>query len=71
MCSEFMETWREMERLVDLGLVRHIWHFEHDTIPKLKLLLGDAPDTPAVERDGALTTLSAARRQLWQVWPNV
>jgi diketogulonate reductase-like aldo/keto reductase len=45
--SEFMETWREMERLVDIGLVRHIGT-SNTTVPKLKLLLEDARITPAV-----------------------
>ena len=45
--SEFMATWREMERLVDLGLVRHIGT-SNTTIPKLELLLRDARIAPAV-----------------------
>ena len=45
--SEFMKTWREMERLVDAGLVRHIGT-SNMTIPKLRLLLGDARIRPAV-----------------------
>ena len=45
--SEFMETWRDMERLVDLGLVRHIGT-SNTTIPKLELLLRDARIPPAV-----------------------
>ncbi len=44
---EFMATWREMERLVDLGLVRHIGT-SNMTIPKLELLLRDARIAPAV-----------------------
>jgi diketogulonate reductase-like aldo/keto reductase len=44
---EFMETWRQMEKLVDLGLVRHIGT-SNTTIPKLELLLGDARILPAV-----------------------
>ncbi|MGA3215306.1 MAG: aldo/keto reductase [Acidimicrobiales bacterium] len=44
---EFMETWREMERLVDLGLVRHIGT-SNTTVPKLELLLGDARIAPSV-----------------------
>jgi alcohol dehydrogenase (NADP+) len=45
--SNFMKTWRQMERLVDLGLVRHIGT-SNTTIPKLKLLLEDARIRPAV-----------------------
>jgi diketogulonate reductase-like aldo/keto reductase len=45
--SEYMETWRQMERLVDLGLVRHIGT-SNTTIPKLELLLRDARILPAV-----------------------
>jgi len=45
--SEFMETWRQMERLVDFGLVRHIGT-SNTTIPKLGLLLRDARIRPAV-----------------------
>jgi diketogulonate reductase-like aldo/keto reductase len=42
-----MKTWRQMEKLVDLGLVRHIGT-SNMTIPKLKLLLPDARIKPAV-----------------------
>ena len=42
-----MKTWRQMEELVDLGLVRHIGT-SNMTIPKLKLLLRDARIKPAV-----------------------
>ncbi len=42
-----MKTWRQMERLVDAGLVRHIGT-SNMTIPKLKLLLRDARIRPAV-----------------------
>ena len=45
--AEFMKTWRKMEELVDLGLVRHIGT-SNMTIPKLKLLLRDARIKPAV-----------------------
>jgi len=41
-----MATWREMERLVDLGLVRHIGT-SNMTIPKFELLLRDARIAPA------------------------
>ena len=45
--ENYMRTWREMERLVDLGLVRHIGT-SNMTIAKLKLLLRDARIKPAV-----------------------
>ncbi len=45
--ENFMKTWRQMEKLVDLGLVRHIGT-SNMTIPKLKLLLRDACIKPAV-----------------------
>ena len=45
--ENFMKTWRQMEKLVDLGLVRHIGT-SNMTIPKLELLLRDARIPPAV-----------------------
>ena len=42
----YMKTWRSMERLVDLGLVRHIGT-SNMTVPKLKLVLRDARIKPA------------------------
>jgi alcohol dehydrogenase (NADP+) len=45
--ANFMKTWRQMERLVDLGLARHIGT-SNMTIPKLRLLLADARIPPAV-----------------------
>lgn len=45
--ADFMKTWRKMEELVNLGLVRHIGT-SNMTIPKLKLLLRDARIKPAV-----------------------
>ena len=45
--DEFMETWRQMERLVEMGLVRHIGT-SNMTIPKLELLLRDARIPPSV-----------------------
>lgn len=45
--DNYMKTWRKMEELVDLGLVRHIGT-SNMTIPKLKLLLRDARIKPAV-----------------------
>ena len=45
----FMKTWRKMEELVGMGLVRHIGT-SNMTIPKLKLLLRDARIKPAVNQ---------------------
>jgi diketogulonate reductase-like aldo/keto reductase len=45
--ENFMKTWRKMEALVDMGLVRHIGT-SNMTIPKLKLVLRDARIKPAV-----------------------
>jgi len=45
--AEFMKTWRKMEELVDLGLVRHIGT-SNMTVPKLRLLLLEARIKPAV-----------------------
>ena len=43
----FMETWRAMEQLVEMGLVRHIGT-SNVTIPKLRLILRDAAVKPAL-----------------------
>jgi alcohol dehydrogenase (NADP+) len=45
--ENYMKTWRKLEELVDMGLVRHIGT-SNMTIPKLKLLLRDARIKPAV-----------------------
>ncbi len=45
--ENFMKTWRQMERLVEMGLVRHIGT-SNMTVPKLKLLLRDATIKPAI-----------------------
>ena len=45
--ENFMRTWRQMEKLVDLGLARHIGT-SNMTRPKLELLLRDADMKPAV-----------------------
>ncbi len=45
--AAFMKTWRQMERLVDAGLARHIGT-SNMTIAKLRLLLRDARIRPAV-----------------------
>ena len=44
--ENYMKTWRQLEKLVDMGLVRHIGA-SNMTIPKLKLLLRDARIKPA------------------------
>ena len=44
--SNFMKTWRQMEKMVAMGLVRHIGT-SNMTIPKLKLLMQDAKFKPA------------------------
>jgi alcohol dehydrogenase (NADP+) len=44
--ASYMKTWRQMEKLVDLGLVRHIGT-SNMTIAKLKLVLRDARIKPA------------------------
>lgn len=44
--ENYMKTWREMERLVELGLVKHIGT-SNMTIQKLELLLRDAEIKPA------------------------
>lgn len=45
--EEFMETWRAMEQLVDMGLVKNIGT-SNVTIPKLRLILRDARIKPAL-----------------------
>lgn len=45
--ENFMKTWRQMERLVEMGRVKHIGT-SNMTIPKLRLLLRDAAIKPAV-----------------------
>jgi alcohol dehydrogenase (NADP+) len=44
--DEYMATWRELEKLVDMGLVRHIGT-SNMSIPKLELVLRDARIKPA------------------------
>lgn len=44
--EHFMETWRELEKLVKKGLVKHIGT-SNMTIPKMELLLRDAEIKPA------------------------
>lgn len=43
--ENYMRTWRQMEQLVDRGLVRHIGT-SNMTVPKMKLLLRDARIRP-------------------------
>ncbi len=45
--ENFMQTWREIERLKQMGLVRNIG-VSNVTIPKLELILRDATIKPAV-----------------------
>lgn len=45
--EKFMETWRQMEQLVEMGLVKAIGT-SNMTIAKMELLLGDAKIKPAV-----------------------
>lgn len=45
--EQFMDTWRQMEQLVEMGLVRSIGT-SNMTIPKMKLLLRDAKIKPVV-----------------------
>lgn len=44
--ENYMKTWRQMEQLVEMGLVRHIGT-SNMTVPKLKLVLQDAKIKPA------------------------
>ena len=44
--ENYMKTWRSLEKLVELGLVRHIGT-SNMTIPKMELLLRDARIKPA------------------------
>ena len=45
--ENYMKTWQQLEKLVEMGLVRHIGT-SNMTIPKLKLVLRDAKIKPAV-----------------------
>ncbi len=47
--ENYMKTWRQLELLVERGLVRHIGA-SNMTIPKLELLLRDAQIKPAVNQ---------------------
>jgi alcohol dehydrogenase (NADP+) len=45
--ENYMKTWRQLEKLVDMGLVRNIGT-SNMTVPKLELVLADARIKPAV-----------------------
>lgn len=45
--ENYMSVWRQMERLVEIGLVKHIGT-SNMTIPKMKLVMRDARIKPAV-----------------------
>ena len=45
--ENYMKTWRRMEKLVEMGLARHIGT-SNMTVPKLKLVLRDAEIKPAL-----------------------
>jgi diketogulonate reductase-like aldo/keto reductase len=47
--DNFMKTWREMEKLVEMGLVKHIGT-SNMTVAKLKLVLRDAKIKPACNK---------------------
>ena len=47
--ENFLKTWRQMERLVDLGLVRHIGT-SNMTIPKFQRLLPDVKIKPSCDQ---------------------
>ncbi|MCB0194687.1 MAG: aldo/keto reductase [Anaerolineae bacterium] len=47
--ENYMKSWRQMEKLVEMGLVRHIGT-SNMTIPKLELLLRDAAIKPATNQ---------------------
>ena len=47
--ENYMKTWRQMEKLVEMGLVKHIGT-SNMTIPKLDLLLRDAIIKPAANQ---------------------
>lgn len=47
--ENYMKTWRQMEKLVEMGLVRHIGT-SNMTIPKLRLLLRDCEIRPVVNQ---------------------
>ena len=57
--DDYLKTWRQMEQLVDRGLVRHIGT-SNMTSPKLELLMRDATVKPRRQRDGAASPFPAA-----------
>ena len=57
--EEYMETWHQMEKLVQAGLVRHIGT-SNMTIPKLERRAQGLPHHALRQRDGAAPLLPAA-----------
>ena len=57
--ENFMKTWRQMEKLVDLGLVRHIGT-SNMTIPKLRTAAARRAHQARRERNGTASALPAA-----------
>ena len=58
--ESYMKTWRQMERLVERGLVRHIGT-SNMTIPKLRAAAARRGDPARLQRDGTAPALPAAR----------
>ena len=58
--EDYMKTWRQMEKLVDRGLARHIGT-SNMTIPKLDAGAPGRPHQAGLHRDGAASSLSATR----------
>ena len=57
--ERFMRTWRQMERLVDMGLVKHIG-MSNMTIPKLEAVLPSLQNPAGSDRNGTASLLPAA-----------
>ena len=58
--ENYMRTWRKMEELVDLGLMRHIGT-SNMTIPKLKLVAARRAHQAGGQRNGACIRISSSR----------
>ena len=56
--EKYMKTWRQMEKLVDLGLVRHIGT-SNMTIPKMELAAARCADQPPATRWNCTPTSSS------------